>query len=338
MPPSPNDDASPNAARPTVSVVIPNYNHAQFIGTALTALAAQTQAADEIIVVDDASTDDSIPIIERFAAALPQLRLLRNERNMGVNHALNRGFVEARGSHVLSSAADDWIEPDFVAHMSAAVTAHARAKICTSQFVQYFEVEQRLVHHQRDSDLGTWYAGDSPQYFNPAEFRRLLRRGFVWLPVNASLIEREALLAIDGFDPRLRWHADWFASYTLAFRHGFTVVPEPLSVFRVATETYSGTGMRNAQQQKAVCAAIWDKLTEPGFADIREALLSQPGAMSTFINPLARLLAHRPREWPQLAMLAHWWLTEVAHGRRPGALRRLTTKLGNRPFSAKVRA
>jgi glycosyltransferase involved in cell wall biosynthesis len=321
------------AVPPTVSVVLPNYNHARFIGGALSALAAQTKPADEIIVIDDASTDDSIAVIEGFCEALPQLRLLRNERNMGVNPTLNRGFNEARGSHVLSSAADDWIEPEFMARMTDTVTAYPQARVCTSSFVQYFDAHQRRVHHQADSDLGPWYAGDHPQYFAPDVFARLLDRGFVWLPVNASLIERAALLAIGGFDPRLRWHADWFAVYTLAFRHGFAIVPEPHSVFRVAAGTYSGTGMRNAAQQQAVCTAIWEKLREPEFADIREALLRHPSAMSTFFNPLVQMLTGRPGEWPSLARLIRWWLGEVAHGRRPGALRRLTARFGNRPFA-----
>lgn len=323
----------PPTVSPTVSVVLPNYNHARFIGGALSALAAQTKPADEIIVIDDASTDNSIAVIEGFRRRLPQLRLLRNERNMGVNPTLNRGFNEARGSHLLSSAADDWIEPEFIARMTETVTAYPQARVCTSSFVQYFEADQRRIHHQAGSDLGPWYAGDHPQYFAPGAFARLLDRGFVWLPVNASLIERSALLAIGGFDPRLRWHADWFAVYTLAFRHGFSIVPEPLSVFRVAAETYSGTGMRNAAQQQAVCAAIWAKLTEPEFADVRGALLRHPSAMSTFFNPLAQMLARRPAEWPSLAKLIRWWLGEVAHGRRPGALRRLTARFGNRPFA-----
>jgi hypothetical protein len=320
------------AVSPTVSVVLPNYNHARFIGGALSALAAQTKPADEIIVIDDASTDDSVSVIDGFHEALPQLRLLRNEQNMGVNPTLNRGFREARGNYILSSAADDWIEPQFIARMTEAAAAYPEAPICTSAFVQYFEADQRRVHHQADSDLGPWYAG-GPRSFTAGEFAGLLDRGFVWLPVNASLIERTALLAVGGFDPRLRWHADWFTVYTLAFRHGFAIVPEPLSVFRVATATYSGAGMRDSGQQQAVCAAIWAKLGEPEFADIREALLRHPAAMSTFFNPLVQLLARRAGEWSSLAMLIRWWLGEVAHGRRPGALRRLTARFGNRPFA-----
>jgi glycosyltransferase involved in cell wall biosynthesis len=264
---------------------------------------------------------------------LPQLRVLRNPKNIGVNASLNRGLGEARGSHVMCSAADDWLEPEFIARLSAAVAAYPQGRVCVSDYVQYYEADRRRVHHQRDSDLGPWYAGDNPQYFSPEEFRRLLKRGFVWLALNTALVERAALLEIEGYDPRLRWHADWFAVYTLAFRHGFTAVPEPLSVFRIAAETYSGAGMRDRQQQQQVCAAIWDKLHEPELADIREALLRHPAAMSTFFRPLIQVLARRPGEWPQLAMLARWWLNEVGHGRRPGIWRRLTAKFGNRPFS-----
>jgi glycosyltransferase involved in cell wall biosynthesis len=327
------------AAAPTVAVLLPNYNHARFIGRALRALVEQTKQPDEILVIDDASTDDSIAVIESFAGDLPQLRVLRNRTNMGVNDVLNRGLDEARSSHVLCSAADDWVEQDFVARMSTAVAAHPEGAVCVSSYVQYVEAEDRRIPHDRDSELGPWYTTDDcPRYFAPDEFRRLLKRGFVWLPQNAALLERKALKAIKGYDGRLRWHADWFAVYALAFRRGFTIVPEPLSVFRVAPESYSGSGMRDPKQQRQVCAAICDKLREPEFADIREAMRQHPAVLSTFFRPLVEVLATRPREWPLLGSLARWWLKEMAHGRRPRVLRDLTAKFGNRPFSTKLQA
>lgn len=318
---------------PTVSVLLPSYNHAHYIGVALSALVAQTRPPEEILVIEDASTDDSLAVIESFHDELPQLRILRNSRNLGVNEAINRGLHEASGSHVVCSAADDWLEPEFVERMTLAVAAHPAGRVCTSSYVQYFEQEQRRVYHHHDSELGPWYASDSPEYFCPDAFRELLTRGFVWLPLNASLIEREALLAINGYDPRLRWHSDWFSTYTLAFRHGFTIVPEPLSVFRMSAEGYSSAGMRDPDQQRQVCAAIYDKLGEPQFADIREALRRRPVAMTTFFRPMAQMLASRPREWPYLVSLSRWWIKEVAHGRRPQALRDLTAKFGNRPVT-----
>jgi glycosyltransferase involved in cell wall biosynthesis len=330
------DTGTAASGLPTVSVLLPNHNHARFIDNALRALAAQTQPADEILVIEDASTDDSLAVIESFAETLPQLRILRNLRNLGVNESINRGLAKAQGTHVVCTGADDWLEPDFIACMAAAAALYPQARLYVSDYVQHYEPEGRRVHHRADSELGPWYADGTTQYFGPDEFRLLLTREFVWLPLNAALVERAALLAIDGYDPRLRWHADWFATYTLALRHGFVVVPEPLSVFRVEAGTYSGTGMRNPRQQRQVCAAIYDKLSEPEFADIRDALREHPVAFSTFLRPLAQILALRPRDWPYLGSLARWWLKEVVHGRRPGILRKLTTPLRAPPYSKKI--
>src|ERR1700693_4007863 len=100
---------------PTLSVVLPNYNHGKFVGRALAALLTQERAADEIIVIDDGSTDDSVTVIERIAATAPAIRLLRNPGNIGVIPTLQRGLEAARGKYVYFAASDDWIFPGFFA-------------------------------------------------------------------------------------------------------------------------------------------------------------------------------------------------------------------------------
>jgi len=320
-------------AFPTISVLLPNYNHAGFIGKALDALASQTRPPEEILVIDDASTDASVAVIESFRRVLPQLRLLRNERNLGVGPTTNRGLAEARGDRVICAGADDWLEPECIARLATATAIWPKCPICVSDYVQYFEADQRFVHHQHDSELGPWYAGKGPQYFNADELRHLLDCRFAWLPANAALIDRKMLLAVGGYDPKLRWHADWFATYALALRHGFIVVPEPPSVFRVSATTYSGTGMRDKRQQRQVCAAIYDKLCQPEFADIRDALRQHPAALSSFFRELAQVLASRPTAWPYLVSLVRWWLNEVGHGRRPGILRNFVARFRGSPYS-----
>ena len=62
----------------TISVLLPNYNHRAFVTRALDALVAQSKQADEILVVDDCSTDDSVFLIEGYRDRLPQLRLIHN--------------------------------------------------------------------------------------------------------------------------------------------------------------------------------------------------------------------------------------------------------------------
>ena len=305
----------------TITVFIPNYNHARFIGAALQSLATQTRAPDEILVVDDGSTDDSIAVIESFAARLPQLRLLRNAQNIGVCPTINRALAEAQSTHVVCLSADDWFEPTFIERMTVALARFPKARLCVSQCVRYLESEQRRVPYGADSELGCWFAPDGPAFFAPDEFLRLLDRRFVWLPMTGAVIERALFRGVGGCDPALAWHADWFAIYAIAVRHGFAVMPEPLSVFRVAEATFSTSGMYDHKRQTQTCLALYDKLKEPEFRDFYAAMRGHPAALGTFMHHLILGLLWRPRDWPFLAALLKWWLKEVVHGRRPGFLR-----------------
>jgi len=91
----------------TVSVVIPAYNAAATIVAAIESVLAQTRPADEIIVVDDGSKDDTTAVVERFG---PAVRLVR-QANAGCGQARNTGAREARGTWLAFLDADDYWLP-----------------------------------------------------------------------------------------------------------------------------------------------------------------------------------------------------------------------------------
>jgi glycosyltransferase involved in cell wall biosynthesis len=97
-------DQSIEERSPRLSVVVPNFNHGAVIGNAIRALVAQVPPADEIIVVDDGSTDDSLAVLEGLAQAHASLRIVALPRNGGAIAALNRGLHEARGTSVRRDA------------------------------------------------------------------------------------------------------------------------------------------------------------------------------------------------------------------------------------------
>jgi glycosyltransferase involved in cell wall biosynthesis len=305
--------------RPTISIVIPNFNHARLIHRNLQNLVDQTRAPEEVIVVDDGSTDDSVPVIESFRSKLPQLTIVRNPRNIGVNQSLNVGLGVARSAYVVSSAADDYLHLDFVEKMGQALEMFPGVRLCVSHYSEHLEAEDRMRFFSHGDENGCWYT-DRTAFFSAAEFRALLRRKFVWLPMNAAVVCTEELRRLGGYDDALKWHADWFVTYAIAFRNGFAVVPEHLSVFRVAAGTYSA-GARRRSTERAVGWAIYQKLEDPKFADMREALRTHPAAFSPFFHDLVVALGTRPETWPFVLSIMRWWIREFGRGRRPGAWR-----------------
>ena len=95
----------------SVTVVIAAYNAAEFITTAINSVLAQTRPVEEILVVDDASTDASVHVVEQLAETIPTLRLLRMQVNSGPSAARNKGLDQAAGDWIAILDADDAFEP-----------------------------------------------------------------------------------------------------------------------------------------------------------------------------------------------------------------------------------
>src|SRR5947207_15375140 len=118
------------AALPPLSVIVPNYNHAKYLPTCLTAILRQSLQPIEIIVLDDASTDNSLEVIRQFAAENPVIRLVQNENNLGVMPSLNKGVELSRGEYVYIPSADDEVVPGVVEKFMRLPVEHPEAGYC----------------------------------------------------------------------------------------------------------------------------------------------------------------------------------------------------------------
>jgi glycosyltransferase involved in cell wall biosynthesis len=218
----------------TLSVVLPNYNHAALIGRALAALLAQERTADEIIVIDDGSTDDSIAVIERIAASAPAIRLLRNPSNIGVIPTLQRGLQEARSSHVYFAASDDWVlrgffalalrrleaEPDLGLFCGEAILVDGNTN---RPFALRPAVRPRLSAGRIDAS-GT---------------ERLLRATDNWIHTGSAVFRRDCVTWAGGFDPRLGTFADGFIARKIALKFGFYFEPTTVAAWAVFADSVS---------------------------------------------------------------------------------------------------
>lgn len=209
-----------------LSVVLTNYNHARFLPAALDALLRQTRRPDELIVIDDASTDDSIavitPYLDRFAAA----RLVRNPANLGCVANLNRALGMVRGDLVHFAAADDVTCPRLIETGAALLEAHPRAALFSARTAM-MAADGRVL-----GVLATPAPLPAPGFVAPDEAARLLMRDDGWFTGNTTIYRRDALAAAGGFPEELGSFCDGYVSRVLALRHGACFSPEVLGAWR----------------------------------------------------------------------------------------------------------
>jgi glycosyltransferase involved in cell wall biosynthesis len=237
-------------SRPSLSVIMPNYNHGRFLRQSLAAIAEQSAPAAEILVVDDASTDDSLEILAELRARDRRIRVLRHEKNLGAIAALNRGLAEASGDCVYGASADDKVMPGFFEKSLDLLAAHPGAGLCSSRsYLVGEDLEPR-------GEVYCPLVSKTSAYLDAAEVRRKLKACGSWFLGNTTLYRRGALAAAGGYLPELASFCDGYASLSLALKHGACFIPEKLACWRRLPAGFSsGTASDPAQSLRIMEAA-----------------------------------------------------------------------------------
>ena len=141
---------------PKIAIVIPNYNHADELKYSLHAILNQSRPADEIIVVDDGSTDNSIEIIEEFSRQFASIRLIRNMQRKGVIYSVNRGITCTKSEFIILASADERIMPDMCETMETAYMVYPDASLFVSKFTEWNAFSQSLSHGRR-GEYDFWF-------------------------------------------------------------------------------------------------------------------------------------------------------------------------------------
>src|SRR5262249_29718989 len=117
---------------PLISILLPNRNHARYLPTSLEGLLTQTWKNIEVVVIDDASSDDSRDLVLRYASRDPRLRLLPLATQHGVNKAIREGLSTIAGEYLYIAAADDFAEPTLLEKSVTVLHKSRRAALCFS--------------------------------------------------------------------------------------------------------------------------------------------------------------------------------------------------------------
>lgn len=122
------------------TVIIPNLNGAGWLRDSIESIWAQTEQDFELIVVDNASTDESLAIARSYQGR-PRYRLIENGRNTGFSHAVNQGIRAAKGEFIALFNNDAFAEPEWLEQLLRAAAASPRIFAVSSLMIRHFERE-----------------------------------------------------------------------------------------------------------------------------------------------------------------------------------------------------
>ena len=141
---------------PKVSVIIPVYNTEKYLEEAINSIINQTLQEIEIIVVNDASTDNSGKILEEFAQKDSRIKVLTHEKNKGLSEARNTGIKEICGEYLYFFDSDDILELDCLELCYNKSSTENLDFLFFDAFTFYDEKDkpkQKLLNYQRTTDL-----------------------------------------------------------------------------------------------------------------------------------------------------------------------------------------
>ncbi len=246
-----------------LTVLIPNYNYAEYIGEAIDSVLAQDYPAIELIVVDDGSEDDSVTAIRKKLPAvngngngngnghrLHRSTVITLERNRGKLAAMNASLPHVRGEYLITLDADDWLSPDYAGR-------------CIAELRQRRLRDPKLGFIYTDCNLVDRY-GNLIDQGRSVAFDRDLVSKLSFLPEPALMLTR-AFKEVAPFDESIRVatkHHKWCR----VVANGWTGhhIAEPLFSYRMHNGNLSGIGQRvlaeaeNGKRGERILSGYWD--------------------------------------------------------------------------------
>jgi glycosyltransferase involved in cell wall biosynthesis len=285
---SAQDDTDPGL----VSLVLCTYNGSRFLAEQLDSLLAQTYPHVEIIAVDDASTDDTVAVLERYAARDARIRVVANPANLGFARNFERALSLTRGAFIAPCDQDDIWLPDKIEALLGAIEGHSMA-YCDSTLVD----ERAAPMGHRLSQVVPMRSLDDPL---PLAFGNCVS-GHAML-FRRSLL-KHALPMPPGF-----FH-DWWLATVAAATAGICFCDRSLVLYRQhggnvtdrrLKEMQVEAGLATAARSDAVRTADKraDKLRYLRDMELRLKLIGElPGPHQPFATELLELWRAREKQW-----------------------------------------
>ncbi|KAA6303635.1 MAG: Hyaluronan synthase [Candidatus Ordinivivax streblomastigis] len=211
---------------PTVSVILPNYNHAPYLKQRIDSILNQTYQDFELILLDDCSPDDSLKIIKQYAGHPKISHTILNEHNTGNTFKQwAKGLQLAQGKYIWIAESDDWADIAFLESLVAQLILHPNAALAFSQS-KFVDSEGTTIFPREDSDVIMVEKGH-------AFIESHLITGNAIYNASMCVFRKTAYEAIDHtLYEKMKYCGDWIFWSLLCEQGDVVEVKKPLSYFR----------------------------------------------------------------------------------------------------------
>lgn len=211
----------------TIAVVIPNRNDSGYLKKCLDSVLTQDVPPDQIIVVDDQSTDDSVEVIQKRLLSITGAKIVINPTCLGTMGALNEGLKHVTSEYVLFLSSNDYVEDGIFERAKSSIAAAGSPGVW-SAMVWVVDESGRHLHLYPSPVVAL-----SDIFLPPDRCIHLASKLGHWFTGTTLIYHRETLQKIGGFDLAYQGMGDMLAALTVASIKGAAFSPEPLGVMRM---------------------------------------------------------------------------------------------------------
>ena len=319
-----------------VSVVVPLYNHRDFIGESIASIFRQTLLPSEIIVVNDGSTDDSAEVMRLLCERHPEI-VFWSQPNQGAHQALNAAIHRATGEFVAILNSDDVYAPRRLESCVAALIADAGTSAVATHV--------RFIGADGEQTTNAWYMQALAVLDETDDLPLALSNANLLVSTSNYVIRRSVFREV-GYFSALRYTHDLdFALRLLAHGKGLRLLQEPLLDYRLhARNTIAEDAARVDVERAAVVSSylgqVWRKTADRAalaerIARMAEMLESQ--SLADLVEHFLASAAERPEDWLAAGMESSA-LSGMVSARRAVLARRATPPFWLRSFEALERS
>jgi glycosyltransferase involved in cell wall biosynthesis len=285
-----------NEHTPVVSVSMSVYNSARYLRDAIESILNQTFTDFEFLIIDDGSTDQSLKILQEYAAK-DQRIWLNHRENRGIPQTRNELLAQAKGEFVAVMDADDVALPDRLARQVSFLRQHPDV-VCVGGCLDWIDEKGRLLGHcvmpEQDDEIQNFLVGGISLLHHPT-----------------TLVRRSALVAVDGYNESMVASSDLDLWLRLGEIGRLANLSDTVLQYRLHSQSIThAKQMRQSQDALEACQRAWKRR----------------GIQGTFIRQPANHL-NQPEFWLKCGW--HGFINGQRDAARRCGIRAIATQPGN---------